>query len=784
MPLPDPDPAGEAAKLRALIEASPLGLSCVEGGRITLASRVVEEVTGYRTGELLGQSPRMLYFSDAEHEATRREILEQLAGSGKCRLEVRLRHRDGNEIWARLSGRPLDAAHPEAGFSLIAEDITVQRRNAVELETLLKAAPMAIACVVDRRYVWTNPAFEALTGYTSAELKGQSTRIAYESDEAFESFGRKHYPAIRAGETIRAEVTLMARGDRSMLCEIFGRALEPEHPERGAIFLYQDITERHRLQKEARARAARIRLLLDSTAEGIYGLDAEGTCILCNRACLRMLGYADESELLGRRIHDLIHHTRPDGTPYPLAECRAYAAFRRGEPMHADDEVFWRADGTSVPVEYWSYPMHEEGAVVGSVVTFLDISERKAIEAALRAGRQRLRALIDSIPDMAWLKDRDGRFLAANMPLAQHCRRPLAEIIGRLDSEVFPTAIARRYRADDEKVMETHETIRFDEGYTDEKGRSRWLEVVKVPMFGEDGQVVGTAGIARDITERREMEGRIQAQAEKLAEQNASLLRANRAKSDFLSTMQHELKTPLNAIIGFSELLAQGIPQPLPPEQQAFAQDVLDAGRHLLDLINDILTYTRGESGELTLHLEPLDAQAFLHGCTEAFRKEAGAKSIGLALSVSKECGRFNADRQYLRKIVDNLLSNAIKFTPAGGQVTVTARVTSDRECGKTVCDSVGQASCTRCLQIAVADTGIGIAEKDAYRVFQPFLQLESGLTRPAGGTGLGLVLSRRLADLHGGTLDFVSGTGKGSTFTLTLPWHPSNQEEPKEDNP
>jgi PAS domain S-box-containing protein len=784
MPLPDPDPAGEAAKLRALIEASPLGLSYVEGGCITLASRVVEEVTGYRAEELLGQSPRLLYFSDEEHEAARREIQEQLSRSGKCRLEVRLRHRAGNEIWARLSCRPLDAARPEAGFCLIAEDITETRRNTVELETLLKATPMAIACVVDRRYVWTNPAFEALTGLSSDELKGQSTRIAYESDEAFEAFGRAHYPAIRAGETIRAEVTLLAKGGRRMLCEIFGRALEPAHPERGAIFLYHDITEQHRLRKEARERATRIRLLLDSTAEGIYGLDADGTCILCNRTCLRMLGYADESDLIGRKIHDLIHHTRPDSTPYPLAECKAYAAFRRGEPMHVDDEVFWRADGTPVPVEYWSYPMLDEGTVVGSVVTFLDISERRAAEAALRAGKQRLRALIDSIPDMAWLKDQEGRFLAVNMPLAKYCRRPAEEIVGRLDAEVFPAAIARRYRADDEKVMETRETIRFDESYTGGEGRSRWLEVIKVPMFDEDGRVVGTAGIARDITDRRGMESRIQAQAEKLAEQNASLLRANRTKTDFLSTMQHELKTPLNAIIGFSELLAQGIPQPLPPEQQAFAQDVLDAGRHLLELINDILTYTRGESGELALRLEPFDAQAFLHGCVEAFRKEAEAKSIGLTLSVAAECGTFSADRQYLRKIVDNLLSNAIKFTPAGGRVAVTAQVVTARKCGKTVCDHAGQASCQRCLQIAVADTGIGIAEKDIYRVFQPFLQLESGLTRPAGGTGLGLVLSRRLAELHGGGLDFESSRGKGSTFTLTLPWQPARTVEQEEKQP
>lgn len=264
MPLREPDPVGEAAKLRALIEASPLGLGRVEGGRITLANRAIEEVTGYDAAALTGQDTRLLYFSDADHEAARLEIREQFAQTGQCRLEVRLRHRDGREIWARLSGRPLDGTSPEAGFCFIAEDITAQRRNAVELETILKAAPMAIACVVDRRYVWTNPAFEALTGYTSAELKGQSTRIAYESDEAFEAFGREYYSAIRAGETIRAEVMMVANGGRRMLCEIFGRALEPARPERGAIFLYRDIGE-HKAA-EAALRAGKQRLRPSSTA--------------------------------------------------------------------------------------------------------------------------------------------------------------------------------------------------------------------------------------------------------------------------------------------------------------------------------------------------------------------------------------------------------------------------------------------------------------------------------------------------------------------------------------
>ena len=154
------------------------------------------------------------------------------------------------------------------------------------------------------------------------------------------------------------------------------------------VELTTELGERRKVEAALHEREAHIRLLLNSTAEGIYGVDVEGVCTFCNPSCLRMLGYADEEELLGKNIHALIHHTRPDGTPYPDGECRSYLAYRVGRETHVDDEVFWRKDGKSIRVEYWSHPIVDEGVVAGAVVAFFDITEKSALEQQLRQAQK------------------------------------------------------------------------------------------------------------------------------------------------------------------------------------------------------------------------------------------------------------------------------------------------------------------------------------------------------------------------------------------------------------
>ncbi|PYT43355.1 MAG: hypothetical protein DMG47_13650, partial [Acidobacteria bacterium] len=188
--------------------------------------------------------------------------------------------------------------------------------------------------------------------------------------------------------------------------------------------------------------SSELRRLPDSTGEAIYGIIMMGNCTLCNSACLRLLGYSDPVELIGKHMHKIMHHTRPDGTPYPSDECRIYLAFRGGEGSHVDDEVVWRADGTSFPVEYWSYPIRDQNVLIGAVVTFVDITERKRAEHALQQSAEMFRQLMENIREIFFLVAPDPPKMVYVSPAYEEVAgRPRLELYDRADAwidSVYP----------------------------------------------------------------------------------------------------------------------------------------------------------------------------------------------------------------------------------------------------------------------------------------------------------------------------------------------------------
>ncbi len=243
---------------------------------------------------------------------------------------------------------------------------------------------------------------------------------------------------------------------------------------------------------------------------------------------------------------------------------------------------------------------------------------------------------------------------------------------------------------------------------------------------------------------------RIRERSQELEALNAQLLAASRAKSQFLATMSHELRTPLTAIIGFSELLEDQ--RSLTEKQLRYVQNIWTSGRHLLELINDILDLSKVEAGKLELRFEPFLVREALEATLTTIQPQAEAKRLQLVLDETGCRETMVADLRRFKQVVYNLLSNAVKFTPEGGQVTLTARRNGEF------------------LEIVVQDTGIGIKAEDMPKLFQEFIQLDASLARRHQGTGLGLALTKKLVELHGGTIQADSpGEGQGSTFTFTL---------------
>ncbi len=258
-------------------------------------------------------------------------------------------------------------------------------------------------------------------------------------------------------------------------------------------------------------------------------------------------------------------------------------------------------------------------------------------------------------------------------------------------------------------------------------------------------------------------EARAQHERKRLEEQsaaalrvaNAELARAARLKDEFLASMSHELRTPLNAILGMSEALREQVYGAVNESQIAALNNIEESGRHLLSLINDILDLSRIEAGKLELEIDPLSVESVCAASLRFIQQMAQHKQIQIAVQFDPEVKIIHADERRLKQILVNLLSNAVKFTPAGGAVGLEAWSEPQQEA----------------VHFTVWDTGIGISMPDLLKLFQPFVQLDSSLSREYPGTGLGLVLVHRMAELHGGGVSVLSEPGKGSRFTVSLPW-------------
>lgn len=345
------------------------------------------------------------------------------------------------------------------------------------------------------------------------------------------------------------------------------------------------------------------------------------------------------------------------------------------------------------------------------------------------------------MPDAIVMVDGDGHIALANSQAGRLFDYPPAELLGRPIEVLLPERYRNAHTGHRNGFLAQPRTRGMGAGL-DLYGRRRDgaefpVEISLSPVQTAAGPMVLSA--IRDVTERKRVE--------------ASLIQASRLKSQFLANMSHELRTPLNGIIGFSELLADGKVGSLTDRQQGFVQDILDSGRHLLNLVNDLLDISKIEAGRMEVDAQWFSLPDAVQEACAVLCAAAVAKPLALEWTVADNIRHACLDRQKFKQVLLNLGSNAVKFTDPGGRVTI--RVERDPAGG---------------LVLAVQDTGIGISDDDQARLFQEFERIEPRAGAPRPGTGLGLALTRRLVELQGGQIAVASEPGKGSTFTVHLP--------------
>ncbi|HEX8452466.1 MAG TPA: PAS domain S-box protein [Longimicrobium sp.] len=584
------------------------------------------------------------------------------------------------------------------------------------------------------RFRYNSPSVKRILGFDPEKLVGLDVlRLIHRDDvqsvrEALEAVARQ--PGTSRGVEFRCR----GADGKWRVLEGMGRTLSPDSTAEGIVVNSRDITRRKTSSEALRASEESYRGLFDSLTELVYVQDLEGRFLNVNAAVLRTYGYTRE-ELMGQTPAILADLERVDLEDTGVRFGRVVA----GEPQRFE---WWgrRKDGSTFPKELvlTRSTYFGQDAVIAVA---RDITERKQAEEALREVQEQQEALLNNIPDLAWLKDASHRVLAVNEAVARAAGVTREFCLGKSDFEIWPLPVARKIREDDERVLREGRQFVTEEGFQHPDGTEHFLETVKQPFFDHAGRIAGTVGIARDITERKRTE-----QALQRAKEEAE--RANRAKSEFLSRMSHELRTPMNSILGFGQVLAR---HPLTPEQHKGVDHILRAGRHLLNLINEVLDIARIESGRQALLLEPVRAAQVVTDALSLIRPVAVQYGCTLVNEVPVTSPvQMRADRQRLTQVLLNLLSNAVKYNP-GGSVNVACEVDGER------------------VRIAVRDTGQGIAPEKMDQLFVPFARLgaeDSGVE----GTGLGLALSRPLIEAMGGTIVAESVVGEGSIFTVDLP--------------
>jgi PAS domain S-box-containing protein len=506
--------------------------------------------------------------------------------------------------------------------------------------------------------------------------------------------------------------------------------------------LRNEIAERKHAEQALRESENRLRSVITNAPIVLYTFKRDGVITFCEGKGLAMLGQ-ESTQLVGQSIFALYQDQ-----PKIIADTNRVLA---GEMVNSFQEL---AGNT---FESWYTPLYEpDGSIDGAIGVSVDITSRKIVEEALRESEQRYQALAKLSPVGIFQTDVNGDCSYVNERWCAIAGISTVEAIGRDWFKVIHPDDQARVFAEWRRSTQTQRPFSAEYRIRRPDGTATWvLGQASADMEG-DGAVLGYIGTITDITSRKQIENDLRQRTTELILANEELAYASRLKDEFLANMSHELRTPLTAILGRSESLQEQIHGPLNEQQLKALRSIEESGRHLLVLINDILDLAKIEAGQIMLNVSSVHVASLCETSQRMIAQMASKKQISVALHIDSAVTTIEADERRLRQILVNLLANAVKFTHDGNSIGLD--VTGNQAQGV--------------VHFTVWDTGIGIAPEDQRDLFQPFVQVDSTLSRQYEGTGLGLALVDRLTKLHNGSVSLASVVGQGSRFTVTLPWH------------
>jgi PAS domain S-box-containing protein len=640
-------------------------------------------------------------------------------------------------------------------------DITERKQAERELEesrTMLRLVLDTMPLRVfwkDRqlRFMGCNPGFaidyqltpDALIGKTDLELPWAKWADLYRADDA--AVINTRTPKLGYEEPMAAPngEERWLRTSKVPLTNSAGEVI-------GVLGSYEDITNIKQAQEALEKYAHEVEDLYNNAPCGYHSLNPEGRFIKVNQTELDWLGYTRE-EIIDKPFTGLITEAGR------LEFEQNYPRFiERGWVKDLEYEMVCK-DGTILPVLVSATAVKSaDGTYLYNRATLFDIRDRKRAEQELQELNTAMQNAIEGISRL----DADGRYISVNRAYANMCGYEPQELIGQVWQQTVYSEDIPDMFATYQQMLQTGKVEAETRGIRKD-GSIFYKQVTMITTHDEQGNITGNHCFMKDISDRKYAEAQ-------LRQTNARLARATRLKDEFLANMSHELRTPLNAILGMSEGLQENVFGSINERQLKAIATIERSGRHLLELINDILDLSKIESGKLELQISNVPVRGLCDASLGFIRQMALNKNIHLHTRIPDSVGSIQADERRLRQVLINLLSNAVKFTPEGGSVTLEVRIEEAQEHTNVLPPSPSH------LCFCIIDTGIGIAPEDMGKLFQAFVQIDSSLNRQYSGTGLGLALVESITTLHGGTVLVESEVGRGSCFTIRIPYDSRNE--------
>jgi PAS domain S-box-containing protein len=791
--------------LEAIVDSSPVAIVTFDrDGRVTRWSQAAERTFGWSAAEVLGRFNPML--PDGEEERFRKMLSLALRGRSWRDVEVPRRRKDGSPIDVSVSSAPLRAATGEViGMVAVLADVTERKRGErrlaaqhavtrvlAESTTLDEAAPRILEEVcralgwelgglwtLDRelerlrlasswhagarrfdRFVEDSWTLELARGEGFPGLVWESGEARWFADVAGSSRSR---PAAVAASGLHGAlaVPIVSGGEVLGVLELF--STEVWEPDDDVVEMLVSVgsqigqfLRRAQADRDVREREERFRTLVANLPGAIYRCDADAdwTMSFLSDPIREITGYpaSDFVANASRTFASVIHPDDRTRVAHVVGE-----AVRRKEPFeleyriaHADGSIRWVAE-KGQPI------IGPGGAVLWLDGAIFDVTERKLSEEALARTNHLLDSIVENLPTPLFLKDADDlRFARVNRAAEELIGVPREGLLGKSDLDLFPREQAEFFVEKDRSVVDEQRLLDIPEEplETRELG-TRYLHTRKVPIVDESGQSRYLLGISLDITEQKLAAAQLERLLAQLEEQNERLRELDRMKDEFVALVSHELRTPLTSILGYLELVLEGEAGEVSDDQAHFLAIIERNAQRLLRLVGDLLFVAQIEAGKLAIEREPCDLAQLAADCIEAARPRASEKRIELAFAGDRRV-ELLGDRTRLAQLLDNLVSNAIKFTPDGGRVGVRLNLHGRR------------------VEVGVSDTGIGIAPEELASLFQRFFRTSEATRHAIQGTGLGLTITKAIAEAHGGTIGVESTVGVGTTFVVDLPAEPA----------